>query len=97
MDIQNLTALITGGASGLGAACVKYLVSKNAKVVIFDHNVDAAENLAKETKALAIHCDVADPNSVETAIAELIKRADRPRICINCAGVAPAKRIVGKN
>jgi NAD(P)-dependent dehydrogenase (short-subunit alcohol dehydrogenase family) len=96
MDIQNCTALITGGGSGLGAACAQNLAKNGAQVVIFDQNITVAENLAKEINGLAIFCDVADPDSVEKAINELKKHVDLPRICINCAGIAPAKRILGK-
>lgn len=96
MKIKNLTALVTGGASGLGAACAKAFAKKGANVVIFDHNIEAAENLASDIKALAISCDVANPDSVNQAFDTLIKNASTPRICVNCAGIAPAKRVVGK-
>lgn len=97
MEIKNTTALITGGASGLGAACAKNLASHGANIVIFDNNIEAAENISYDIKALAIQCDVSDPDSVNNAIAELTKNTSTPRICINCAGIAPAKRIVGKS
>lgn len=97
MELKNFTALITGGASGLGAACSKQLAKNGVNVVIFDNNIEAAEHLATEVSGLAIHCDVADPNSVDNAFNELQKNANTPRVCINCAGIAPAKRIVGKN
>lgn len=97
MKIANYTALITGGASGLGAATAKYLSQKGANIVIFDNNIEAAESLASEVNGLAIHCNVADNTSVERSFNELTKSSSSPRICVNCAGIAPAKRIVGKN
>lgn len=97
MDIKNITAVVSGGASGLGAACVKFLAHHGAQVIILDTNIDAAQNLAKETKSLAVFCDVTNSDSVEQAFTQLTTQADIPRICINCAGIAPAKRIVGRD
>lgn len=96
MDIKNCTALITGGGSGLGAACAKSLAKHGANIIIFDQNIAIAETLAKDINGIAIFCDVANPKSVEDAINELKKKFDLPRICINCAGIAPAKRIISK-
>lgn len=97
MKIENLTALVSGGASGLGLATAKKLAKQGAKVIILDSNIEAAERSASEINALAINCDVSDDNSVSYAMDEISKNCDTPRICINCAGIAPAKRIIGKN
>lgn len=97
MQINNITALITGGASGLGAACAKNLSEQGANVIIFDNNIEAAENLARDIDAIAIKCDVSDNDTVDAAISEITKLSKIPRVCINCAGIAPAKRIVGKS
>lgn len=97
MEVENLTALITGGASGLGAACARLLAQHGVNVVIFDQNMEAAEGLASDIDALAIQCDVASSESVDNAFALLTKNSSTPRVCINCAGIAPAKRVVGKD
>jgi len=97
MDINGQSVLITGGGSGLGAATAKNLAISGAKVIIFDYNIEAAKNIAADLNGIAVYCDVADPLSVNNAFLELQKINIIPRICVNCAGIAPAKRIVGKN
>lgn len=92
MQLQNNTALITGGGSGLGAATAKVLAAGGAKVVLLDRNLTAAESVAKETGGMAIECDVTSEASVQAAIA----KAGTPRIVVNCAGILGAGRILGK-
>jgi len=96
MDIKNSVALISGGASGMGAATSRLLAAKGAKVVILDLNLAAAEALASEIGALALPCDVTNELSVEKAISSALAKTGSPRICINCAGILAAKRLVGK-
>lgn len=91
MNFDNQIALITGGASGMGKACAQYLQEHGMRVVIWDKQADS------NTEAdLFITCDVASEESVEKAMKETIAQVGIPRVCINCAGIAPAKRIVGK-
>lgn len=91
MNFDNQVALITGGASGMGKGCAEYLQQHGMKIVIWDKQED------KDSKAdLFISCDVSNEVSVENAMAETIARVGTPRVCVNCAGIAPAKRIVGK-
>jgi NAD(P)-dependent dehydrogenase (short-subunit alcohol dehydrogenase family) len=97
MQIQNTIALITGGASGMGAATARYLASKGAIVAIFDRNIEAATTVAQEIHGKAYAVDVTDAQSIEQAFTVLQAELGTPRICINCAGIAPAKRIVGKD
>ena len=97
MEIKESIAVITGAASGMGAATAKRLARLGAKVVLLDLNVGAAEKLAKELGGLALHCDVTQAESVEKAIQETQVQLGTPRICINCAGIVSAKRIVGKD
>lgn len=96
MNIKGLYALITGGGSGLGAATAKKLASLGANIIILDNNMAAAEGLATELKGLALDCNVSDAASVEQAFKYIQNKATIPRICVNCAGVAPAKRIISK-
>ncbi len=90
MNIDSQIAIITGGASGMGKACAQALSLRGVKVVVWDKQIDAASNTA-------VRCDVSSADEVEQALAETIARVGVPRICINCAGVAPARRMVGKD
>ena len=97
MDIRNCAAIVTGGASGLGAATARLLAQEGAKVALLDVNIDGARALASEIGGIAVRCDVTDDNSATVALAEAKARHGTPRILINCAGIGPAKRIVGRD
>jgi NAD(P)-dependent dehydrogenase (short-subunit alcohol dehydrogenase family) len=96
MDIRNQTAIVTGGASGLGAAVSKTLVSAGANVIILDSNIELSEVTAKQINATAIKCDVSNETSVEQALSILKQRYGLPRVLVNCAGIGGSARIVGK-
>jgi NAD(P)-dependent dehydrogenase (short-subunit alcohol dehydrogenase family) len=96
MKIQNHAAIVTGGGSGLGAETARQLAVAGAKVAIFDLNLEAAKKVAQEINGLAIACNVSDAQSAMDAIAQAREKQGVARICINCAGIAPAKRIVGR-
>jgi NAD(P)-dependent dehydrogenase (short-subunit alcohol dehydrogenase family) len=89
MDLDNQIAVITGGASGMGKACAEALVKRGLRVVVWDRQINGVTSEALE-------CDVSSAAAVEHALRETIARVGIPRVCINCAGVAPAKRMVGK-
>lgn len=97
MEIKNCSAIVTGGASGMGAATAKMLIAAGAKVALFDVNKDAVESSAKEMGAIGIMCDVSDAKSVEEAVEKSNKSIGPARICINCAGIVRGKRMVGQN
>jgi NAD(P)-dependent dehydrogenase (short-subunit alcohol dehydrogenase family) len=97
MEIKGQAAIVTGGASGLGAATARALAAAGAKVVIFDVNEKAAAEVAIDINGIAIACDVADAESGEAAVKKAAADHGPARILINCAGVGPAKRIVGKD
>jgi len=97
VKISGQTAIITGGGSGMGAATAMLLAEQGANVVLFDMNLEAAEKVASETNGLACEVNVTDEQSVANALVTAAKKFDVPRICINCAGIAPAGRIVGKS
>jgi NAD(P)-dependent dehydrogenase (short-subunit alcohol dehydrogenase family) len=97
MDIKGHAAIVTGGASGLGAATARMLADAGAKVAIFDVNKKAAAEVAIDIAGLAVDCDVTDSAGTEKALAKAAADHGPARIVINCAGVGPAKRIVGRD
>jgi NAD(P)-dependent dehydrogenase (short-subunit alcohol dehydrogenase family) len=97
MDPKGQAAIVTGGASGLGAATAQALAQAGAKVAVFDVNIEGARALAAKIGGVAIGCDVADAKSGENAVAEARAKHGPARILINCAGIGPAKRILGRD
>jgi NAD(P)-dependent dehydrogenase (short-subunit alcohol dehydrogenase family) len=97
MDIHGHAALVTGGGSGLGAATARMLAAAGAKVAILDINAKAAAEVAIDINGLSLHCDVADSTATEAAIAAAAADHGPARILVNCAGIGPAKRIVGRD
>ncbi len=97
MDPKGQAAIVTGGGSGLGAETAAQLARAGAKVAVLDVNVEAAQKVAKEIGGHAIKCDVADAEGAVAALKEAAERHGPARILINCAGVGPAKRIVGRD
>jgi len=96
MDIEGQPVIVTGGASGLGAATARRLAAKGARVAILDRNETDALKVAEEIGGLGIECDVASARSAEAAVAAAREAHGIARICVNCAGIGPAARVVGK-
>jgi NAD(P)-dependent dehydrogenase (short-subunit alcohol dehydrogenase family) len=96
MQIQNHAALVTGAGSGLGAATARALAAAGAKVAVLDINEAAAKAVAAEIGGRAVACNVADAASAEKAVATARAAHGAARILINCAGIGPAARIVGR-
>ena len=96
MKLGGHSALVTGGASGLGAATARALASAGAKVAVLDVNAELAAVVAEEIGGLAVACDVADAKSAEAAVAKAKSAHGTARVLINCAGIGPAQRIVGR-
>ncbi len=97
MDIRRHAAIVTGGASGLGAATARMLAEAGAKVAIFDVNAKAAAEVAADIDGIAITCDVTESAATEKAFAAAAADHGIARIVVSCAGVGPAKRIVGRD
>lgn len=99
MRIKDSAFLITGGGSGLGAATARRLAAAGANVVILDVNREQGAQLAQELGAKAIFAaaDVTDEAQVTAAVAALRERFGALHGAINCAGVAPAERVLGKS
>jgi NAD(P)-dependent dehydrogenase (short-subunit alcohol dehydrogenase family) len=97
MDIAGHAALVTGGASGLGAATARELARQGAKVAVLDRNADGAKAVAAEIGGIGLGCDITDTASVLAAL-EAARAAHGPaRMLMNVAGIGTAKRIVGKD
>jgi NAD(P)-dependent dehydrogenase (short-subunit alcohol dehydrogenase family) len=97
MDPKGHAAIVTGAASGLGAATAAQLAEAGAKVACLDINLDGARAVAAKIGGEAVQCDVTDPGQAATALAQARSRHGPARILINCAGVGPARRIVGRD
>lgn len=96
MDISGVAAVITGGGSGLGAATARALAAKGAKVTVLDVNLDGAKAIADEIGGLALACDVTQENAAEV-LDTAAEKHGHARILVNCAGIGPAGKTVGKN
>ena len=96
MQLKDQAAIVTGGASGLGAATARRLAKEGARVAVFDLNTKLAETVAKEIGGVAVTCDVSDAASAEAAVATAAKAHGPARVLINCAGIGVAKRVVGR-
>ncbi len=94
MDVDGVTAVVTGGASGLGAATAKALQEKVAVVYVLD--LPGARERVDGATATFLECDVTQPDQVEAAIARAAEDGNL-RVCVNCAGVGMAERTVGRD
>ena len=97
MEISGHTAVVTGAASGMGEATARYLAEHGARVAALDLSADAARQVGEEIDGRGYRCDVADAGSAEAAMAQVVADLGPPRILVCCAGVAPARRIVGRD
>ena len=99
MQLPGSTFLISGGASGLGAATARLFAASQANVVIADLNTAAGEALAKEIGATArfVRTDVTDEASTQTAVNVALESFGSLRGAINCAGIGIAERTLGRD
>ena len=99
MEINGCVALVTGGASGLGEACVHALVKDKAKVCICDFDEERGKKVAAELGGDVIFCktDVADEKTVQDAIDKTVKSFGAIHVAINCAGVLMPAKVLGKD
>src|SRR4030095_10106525 len=88
MDLRGKVGVVTGAASGIGAASARAFASRGAKVVVVDVNADGARKVAKELGALAIPCDIAQESQVNAMIAEAQRSLGPVDVLFNNAGVA---------
>ncbi len=99
MDVRGATALITGAASGLGAATAKRFAEGGANVVLLDRDLERAQEFAAGLgeRAIAVAADVTSEEEVAAAISAVHERFGSLQILVNCAGIGMALRTTSKN
>lgn len=98
MDIKNKVVVVTGGASGLGLVTSQRLSKLGAKIVIFDLNEEEGNRQAGELNdAIFVKVDVTSEDSVSAGIGQAMAKYSAIDVCINCAGIAPGGKTVGRN
>src|SRR5437868_12917904 len=97
MQLKDQAAIVTGGASGLGAATARRLAARGARVAVCDLNAKLAESVAAEIRGIAVVCDVSDAASAEAAIVTASNAHGPARVLMNCAGIGAAKRVIGRD
>ncbi len=96
MEITGASAIVTGGASGIGAACARQLAAKGAKVVVADLQVDKGEALAAEIGGAFALVDVTNTDQIKAAV-ELAASLGDLRVLVNSAGIGWAQRTIGRD
>ncbi len=96
MDITGASAIVTGGASGIGAACARGLAAKGARVVVADLNEEAGTQVADEIGGAFVKVDVTDTEQI-TAAVDKAEELGPVRVLVNSAGIGWAQRTVGKD
>jgi NAD(P)-dependent dehydrogenase (short-subunit alcohol dehydrogenase family) len=96
MDIAGKVFIVTGGASGLGEGTARMLAANGAKVVIADLQADKGEALAAELGGAFVKCDVSQEADGQAAVAKAVSMGKLVGL-VNCAGIAPASKTVGKD
>lgn len=93
---QGIAAVVTGGASGLGAATARRLAAAGVKVTLFDMNVEQGEAIAKEIGGAFVAVDVTSNDSVKAGFAAARGHFGVERILVNCAGIAPVAKTTSR-
>ncbi|MDN5894515.1 MAG: SDR family NAD(P)-dependent oxidoreductase [Nocardioides sp.] len=96
MDITGTSAIVTGGASGIGAAVVRQLATRGAKVVVADLNAEKGEALATEVGGAFVGVDVTDTEQIKNAITKAVELGPL-RVLVNSAGIGWAQRTIGRD
>lgn len=97
MDINGLAAIVTGGASGLGAATADLLAARGAKVTLFDLNSNLGAAKAAEIGGRFALVNVTDEDAVANAIGEAEAVNGKARILVNCAGIGPPAKVINRD
>lgn len=98
MELKGKSALVTGGASGLGAACVRLFHQEGAKVTILDLNEEQGSALAQElgSNVQFVKANITDEAAVQAAVQQAVSTSGGLHIVVNCAGIGPAERVLGR-
>jgi NAD(P)-dependent dehydrogenase (short-subunit alcohol dehydrogenase family) len=96
MELTGNSAIVTGGASGLGAATARALAERGARVVVFDRNEEGAKQVAAAVGGEAFGGDVTVPEDCQAAV-DLAAVGGRLRVAVNCAGTAIAERVINRD
>jgi NAD(P)-dependent dehydrogenase (short-subunit alcohol dehydrogenase family) len=94
---EGLAAIVTGAASGMGAATARALAARGAKVAVFDLNIAAGEAIAAEIGGVFCEVNVTDEASTQAGFERARAAHGQERVLVNCAGIAPAAKTVGRN
>ncbi|MEL7303431.1 MAG: SDR family NAD(P)-dependent oxidoreductase [Pseudomonadota bacterium] len=94
---SSVAAIVTGGASGLGAGTARMLATHGVKVAVFDVNEEAGTQVASEIGGTFHTCDVTDDDSIASAIDAAREKHGQERLLINCAGVVMGRRVMKKD
>lgn len=94
MNINNKVAIVTGGANGLGKVIVEELLDSGAKVVVYDINQDALDNMQENSNLLKIYCDLTNENQIQNAIKTTIETFSSIDILINNAGILYSEPLI---
>ena len=99
MKIQGKVCVVTGGASGLGAATAKHLVAQGAKVILVDMNQELGQQLQQQLgeNAEFIAVDVTDENQVQQLFNHIEQKYGQLNGLVNCAGIAPSAKVLGRD
>ena len=97
MKIAGLSAVVTGGASGLGGAVAQMLATEGAKVAIFDLNATLGEAKARAIGGRYVSVDVTDEAGVDAALSVAEQHQGKARILVNCAGIGLPAKVIGKD
>lgn len=97
MKIQGQAAIVTGGASGLGAQTARELARRGAKVAVLDRNDEGAKAVAAEFGGIGIGCDITSTDSLVAALKAASAAHGPARLVMNIAGIGTAKRLIGKD
>jgi len=97
MNINGISAVVTGGASGLGEATARELAKRGAKVAVFDRDVEKGERVAAEIGGVFCEVDVTSDEKVAAAFAKAREAHGQERVLVNCAGVANAAKTVARD
>ncbi len=97
MKMEGAAAIVTGGASGLGAGTAERLARGGAKVTIFDLNAELGQIKAREIGGHFAAVDVTDEQAVRAAVAEAERLHGKARILVNCAGIGPPAKVINRD